>query len=141
MNKDWFVIKNIKEFTDKTRAIVYNNFGKWESESSLDQIIDSIKDSDRSDIDKVLSYQESLIIIKQIAKKQRNKKTNKNRLILNEELFTQIVLDLNSRMISNILNELVRKGLVESAFDTESNDFIFWVKDEDKKSFEKPETD
>jgi hypothetical protein len=141
MSQDWFVIKNIEEFTDKTRAIVYNNFGKWESESSVDQMIDSIKDSDRSDIDKVLSHQESLVIIKQTVKKQKNKKTNKHRFILNDDLFTQIVLDLNSRMISNILNDLVQKGLVESAFDTESNDFIFWVKDENKKNFEQPETD
>jgi hypothetical protein len=141
MSQDWFVIKNIEEFTDKTRAIVYNNFGKWESESSVDQMIDSIKDSDRSDIDKVLSHQESLVIIKQTVKKQKNKKTNKHRFILNDDLFTQIVLDLNSRMIINILNDLVQKGLVESAFDTESNDFIFWVKDENKKNFEQPETD
>jgi len=141
MNQDWFVIKDIEEFTDKTRAIVYNNFGNWETESQIDTMIDSIKDSDRSDMDMVLSHQESLVIIKQIVKKQKNKKTNKSRFILNEKLFTQIVLDLNSRMISNILNNLVQKGLVESAYDTESNDFIFWVKDENKKNFEQPETD
>ena len=41
---------------------------------------------------------------------------------------------------SKILNGLVNKGLVETAYDSESNDFIFWVKDDNKKE-EKPETD
>ena len=44
-------------------------------------------------------------------------------------------------MVSNILNQLVQKGLVESAFDTESNDFIFWVKDNDKLFKNETETD
>jgi hypothetical protein len=42
-------------------------------------------------------------------------------------------------MVSNILNSLVNKGLVETAYDAEANDFIFWVSDENKK--ENPETD
>ena len=45
---------------------------------------------------------------------------------------------MNSRMISNLLNGLVSKGLVESSYDSELNDFVFWIKDENK---EKPETD
>jgi len=31
--------------------------------------------------------------------------------------------------------------LVETAFDDEANDFVFWVKEDDKNSEEKPETD
>jgi len=126
---EWFVIKNIEEFTNKARAIVYNNFGNWENESDVDDIIDSVKPSEQSDFDKVLSHQESLVIIKQIIKKQKNKTTSKIRYILNETLFAKIVEELNARMVSNILNELVKKGLVESAYDTESDDFVFWVKD------------
>ena len=45
-------------------------------------------------------------------------------------------------MVSNILNQLVNKGILESAYDEKSNDFIFWLKesigDEEKN---KPETD
>jgi hypothetical protein len=126
---EWFVIKNIEEFTNKARAIVYNNFGNWENESDVYNIIDSVKPSEQADFDKVLSHQESLVIIKQIIKKQKNKTTSKIRYILNETLFAKIVEELNARMVSNILNELVKKGLVESAYDTESDDFVFWVKD------------
>lgn len=127
---EWFVIKNIEEFTNKARAIVYNSFCRWENESYVDDIIDSVKHSEQSDLDKVLSHQESLVIIKQIIKKQKNKTTSKIRYILNETLFAKIVEELNTRMVSNILNELVKKGLIESAYDTESNDFVFWVKDD-----------
>jgi len=41
-------------------------------------------------------------------------------------------------MVSNIINSLVKKGLIETAFDSEKNDFIFWVKDNEQ---DKPETD
>jgi hypothetical protein len=48
-------------------------------------------------------------------------------------------------MISNILNSLVNKGVLDSAYDSDQNDFIFWVKEEeeedDTKSNQKPETD
>jgi hypothetical protein len=45
-------------------------------------------------------------------------------------------------MISNILNSLVNKGILDSAYDSDQNDFIFWVKEEDDtKSNQKPETD
>ena len=40
---------------------------------------------------------------------------------------------MNHRMTSNILNNLVNKGLVETGYDGNSNDFIFWIKDENKE--------
>lgn len=137
---DWFAINNIEEFTNKTRAIVYNNFGLSEEEkNNVDTMIDEVKPKDQKELDKVLSHKESLSIIKENVKKERNKKTKKIRYVLNEEIFAEIIYKLNSRMVSNILSGLVTKGLVESAFDNESNDFVFWVNDENKK--EKPETD
>jgi hypothetical protein len=48
-------------------------------------------------------------------------------------------------MISNILNNLVNKGVLESAYDADLNDFVFWIKEEDeqnnKDSKDFPETD
>jgi predicted transcriptional regulator len=140
---EWFIIQDLSDFTDKVRAIVYNNFGDWRNESSKN-IIESVKEEERSDFDRVLSYQESLTIVKDLVKKQTNKKTKKVRYILNDKTFAKIIENLNSRMVSNVLNTLVQKGLVESAFDEKSNDFIFWVKEEkneNKKDSEKPETD
>ena len=141
-DSQWFVIPDLSEFTDKARAIVYNNFGVWEDKSDIDVIIDDVVENQKEDFDKVLSHQESLAIVKENIKKERNKITKEIRYVLNDQMFAEIVRKLNDRMVSNIINGLVQKGLVESAFDSEANDFVFWVKDNDEnKDEEKPETD
>jgi hypothetical protein len=139
-NSEWYVVSNLSEFTDKIRLIVYNNFGAWENKSELDILIDDVKESEREEFDKILSHQESLVIVKENVKTQRNKTTKKIRYILNDDIFTEIVYKLNDRMVSNVMMGLVQKGLVETAFDEEANDFVFWVKN-DKEEIEKPETD
>ena len=141
-DSQWFVIPDLSEFTDKARAIVYNNFGVWEDKSDIDLIIDDVVDNEKEDFDKVLSHQESLVIVKENIKKERSKITKEIRYVLTDQMFADIVQKLNDRMVSNIINGLVKKGLVESAFDSEANDFVFWVKDNDEnKDEEKPETD
>ena len=129
---DWFIINDINEFTDKARAIVFNNFGKWSETESHEFIIDNVEKTDEDELNQVLSHQESLVIVKQFLKKQKNSRTKQVRYVLNDAIFADIVHNLNDRMVSNILNSLVQKGLVESAFDNESNDFIFWIKDNEK---------
>lgn len=138
---DWFIINNITDFTDKARAIVFNNFGKWSETESNEFIIDNVEKTDEQELNQVLSHQESLVIVKQFIKKQKNSQTKKTRYVLNDTIFAEIVHSLNNRMVSNILNNLVQKGLVESAFDNESNDFVFWIKENEKDQDEKPETD
>lgn len=138
MSDQWYIINNLEEFIDKARAIVYNNFGVWQNKNQLDILIDQVKDSEAEDFNKVLSHQESLVIIKEIIKKERNKKSKKIRYTLNDELFADIVYRLNDRMVSNIISGLVQKGLIETAFDSEANDFVFWIKEQEE---EKPETD
>lgn len=139
-DSQWFIVPDLSEFTDKARAIVYNNFGVWQDKSDIDVIIDDVVENEREEFDKILSHQESLVIVKENVKKERNKITKETRYILNDEIFAEIVHKLNDRMVSNIINGLVQKGLVETAFDSEANDFVFWIKeDEDEK--EKPETD
>lgn len=139
---EWFIIQDLEDFTHKARSIVYNNFGTWDSKNDVDILIDEVKESEQAEFDKMLSHQESMVIVKENVKKQRSKKTGKVRFILNDTIFSEIVCKLNDRMVSNILGGLVSKGLVETAFDDETNDFVFWVKDnEDKNEIEKPETD
>jgi DNA-binding HxlR family transcriptional regulator len=137
---DWFVISDLEEFIDKARSIVYNNFGQWSDDIKNPVSIENVKPDEIEEFNKVLSHQESLLIVKQLIKKEKNKKTKKIRYVLDDQIFSKIINDLNNRMVSNILNNLVQKGLVESAFDDKVNDFIFWVK-EDEKNLEKPETD
>lgn len=139
---EWFLIKDLSEFTTKARAIVFNNFGIWDSnESELDILIDTVSKDEEEEFNQILSQNESIIIVKSIARKQKHKKTNKIRYILNEKLFIDVIESLNDRMVSNILNSLVSKGLVESSFDSEINDFVFWINNENTNNKETPETD
>jgi hypothetical protein len=130
MRKRYF-IKNLEDFVNSTRTVVYNSFG---NNDSSDDISLEISTNDKEEMDRVLSYNEALGIVQQNLKKQRNKKTNTIRYVLSEKIFIEIIESLNQRMISNILGKLCNKGLIESAFDSELNDFVFWVKDENNKT-------
>lgn len=133
MEEEWFIINDIDEFTDKVRAIVFNNFGAWDKADELDSLIDTVKQGDKEEFDKLLSHQESLLIVKESVKMQTSKNKKKRRYTLNEKIFAELLEKLNSRMVSNILNGLVQKDLIDMAYDEESNDFVFWVKDQDNK--------
>ena len=141
MSDTWYIIPDLNNFTDKARSIVYNNFGAWQNKDELDILIDDVKEQDQEEFDKVLSHKESLVIIKELVKKQKNRKTKEIRYTVNDTIFADIVYKLNDRMVSNIVNGLVQKGLIESAFDSGINDFVFWVKNNSEKEDEKPETD
>ena len=139
-DSEWFIVPDLSEFTDKARSIVYNNFGVWNNKTDMDILIDDVAQNEKAEFDKVLSHQESLVIVEENLKRERNKITKKIRYILNDDIFAEIVYKLNDRMVSNIISGLVQKGLVETAFDEEANDFVFWVKN-DQEEKEKPETD
>lgn len=143
MTNEWYVIKNLEKFIDSTRVLVFHNFMKQETEQSYVSL--EVSQEEKEELDKILGYEESSSIINSLIKKQIHKKSKKTRYLLNDNLFIEIVESLNNRMISNVLNSLVNKGLVETAFDTDSNDFIFWVKDENKEQYKKniknPEAD
>lgn len=121
-----FIVRDLDGFIDSARILVFNNFGKSNQESS--EIDYQIDNSEKPELDKVLSFDESAVICKQILKKQINKKNKNVRYLVNDNIFLLIIQSLNDRMVSNVLNSLVNKGLVESAYDSESNDFVFWIK-------------
>ena len=141
-NNHWFFISNLEEFVDHSRSLVFKVFGEV-NEIAADPITTSLykmTKKETEEMDRTLTHDEATIIIKNRVKKQVNKKTNNIRYCLTDKILQSIIEDLNSRMVSNILNVLVSKGELESAFDTDKNDFIFWVKEEDDQNF-KPETD
>ena len=132
-NNEWFIIKDLESFVKYTRKLVFESYDndKFSNNST------NLSSTDQEELEKLLPYNESLVIVQSIAKKQKNKKNNKTRLVINENIYIDILTGLGERMTSNIIQGLVKKGLIETAFDDESNDFVFWIKDEDK---EKPET-
>jgi hypothetical protein len=141
MKQEWYIVKNLEEFIESSRSLVYNNFGNnVDKNDSIDNMISIVvSDEEKKELDSVLSHEESSIIITALLKKEINKKTKKHRYVMTEKMFLSIIESLNDRMVSNMLNGLVNKGLLETGFDEETNDFIFWIKDENKK--EKRKTD
>jgi hypothetical protein len=133
-----YIVDNLDEFTESTRKVVYNSFGKnAESEDdAIDQMFAKLDKVSLEELNKVLTQQESMVIVKNLLKKQTNKHTNQIRYVLDEEIFLKIVEELNTRLVSNLLSSLVSRGLIESAYDHEINDFVFWCKED-----ETPETD
>jgi Mg/Co/Ni transporter MgtE len=143
-DKQWFLIKDLNDFVDHFRSLVFKFFGTTNEISntdSLNSILSEMSKEELEEMNETLSHAEAEIIIKNYAKKQVNKKTKEIRYCINDKIFQSIIEDLNTRMISNILNTLVNKGVLDSAFDTDQNDFIFWIKDEDDNKNPKSETD
>jgi hypothetical protein len=103
MSEKWYVVPDLDNFTDKARAIVYNNFGVWNSPNNLDILIDDVVENEQEEFNTVLSHQESFIIVKELVKKEKNRKTKEIRYTLTDSIFADIVHRLNDRMVSNII--------------------------------------
>jgi hypothetical protein len=135
MDSQYYVINDINNFTDSTRKIVFGLFGQDIDQSYTQynpEFIDTVinfSQEEETELNAVLSLPESLNIVKGLLKKQKNKITKKYRYIIDDEILAEIVEALNARLVSNLLAGLVNKGLVESTYDTEINDFVFWIKD------------
>lgn len=129
---DWYVLNSLEDFVITSRKLVFNSFGKTDEEDDEENLL-VVSPKDQKEFDEVLTQEESIVIAKNLLRKQVNKKTQEERYLMTDKIMTEIIESLNDRMVSNILNSLVNKGLIESAYDTESNDFIFWVKDHEEK--------
>ena len=113
-DKEYYVINNIEEFTNAARILVFKNFGS-SAESQIDLVLDSIKSQDKEEMDQVLTQEESIIIVKDCARTEKNKKTKKIRYIISDKIFMDMIESLNTRMVSNMLNNLVNKGKIGRA--------------------------
>lgn len=140
---EWFQITDIDRFIEASRVLVYHNFGSVKEDVDLMQtMIEDLVEEEQIEIEKVLNQEETMCIFKEFSqrRKLKNKKTEYR---ISEKNYFLFIEALNSRMVSNILNNMVNQGIIESAFDSESNDFVFWIKENNDKSHEDdtPETD
>lgn len=137
-----FEISDIKEFTESARRVVFSGFGKAVEETKDDftAMLEQLSEDEEKEMNQVLSQQESLLIIESLVRRQTHKKTKQIRYIINEKIFSDILEALNARLVSNILSNLIKRGLIESAYDDEINDFVFWVKEDENKNNKKPKT-
>jgi len=139
---EWFIIDDIEQFIESTRVLVYGAFGD-ENKKSTDELalfLSDLKDKEVEELEQTISQAECLAIAKNYLKKQYHKVSKKERYIISTDKYMEMIESINARMVSNMLTHLASKGLIESAYDTEANDFIFWMKDA-KDENQKPETD
>jgi Mg/Co/Ni transporter MgtE len=138
MGKQNYIIDDLEEFTRSARKLVFNGFDKsiGDDPDEFTKLITEISQDDLEEMDQILTQQESLVIVKSLAKEQKHKITNESRYLIDEKIFSQIIEEMNGRLVSNMLSSLASKGMIESAYDEQINDFIFWIKDD-----ETPETD
>lgn len=135
MSKQNYIIDNLDDFTDSARRLVYNGFGKGavEDPDEFTELVTQINPEEEAELNKILSHDEALVIVKSIAKEQKHKYEDKSRYLIDEKIFSEIIEAMNSRLVSNILTSLVNKGMVESAYDSDVNDFVFWIKDDETR--------
>ena len=127
----WYQIKDLTGFINHARELVFKSFGQINEEANdnITYTLNELAPKDKEELDKILTYDECLIMIKNHIKTKISKKTKKESYYINDTILGEILESFNSRMVSNILAKLVNDGLLDSAFDTEKNDFIFWVID------------
>lgn len=130
-----YEIIDIEKFVESTRTLVYHQFGNKEGlPKNIDNLIQSLSDEEVDEMNRCLTQSESLNILQKFTKKQRNKYTQETRVSISDDQYMLYIEELSSRMISNMLAKLASEGLLETAFDEEINDFVFWAKDSDEKN-------
>lgn len=128
---DFMEVVNLDKLVEFSRQLIFYNFAiEDEDDETDDEFISKVKNikkEDKEELDRLLPFKESKLIFKPSIKKQINRRTKKIRYIIKESDYDEVLVELNSRMVSNIIRSLVKKGLVETAFDDDKNDFVFWV--------------
>jgi len=123
-----YVMKDPTQFIDQIRRLVFAGFGTEDlDDDELQLLVLSINEKE---MDNTISLNECKIIAMEYLKPKKIRK--KSTYVLTEQGFTDLVEAINARLVSNILTELVDEGKLESAWDSEANDFIFWVKENEK---------
>lgn len=130
-DKAVYVITDIDKFVDQVRKIVFGCFGEGDditNDDELHQKVIELSKEDLEELDKTLTQHECLLIVNSHVKPKTTRRGTL-KYIIEEDKFNEIIEDINARLVSNLLNILVQKGLIESAYDADENDFIFWVKE------------
>lgn len=127
-NEDYetmYTMRNPDEFINQIRRLVFAGFGiKDLGEDELQTLIQNI---DEEEMNRTISFEECKLIAMEYLEPKKIRRRVK--YFLTEENFTNLVEAINSRLVSNLITELVDDGQLESAWDSEANDFIFWVAD------------
>lgn len=141
----WYSITDIDKFVDSTRVLVYRIFGKndvdFNVKDSYSIEYKNLTNAEQLEINECLTENESMLIAMDFIKKIPSKKGRQQSYKISDKAYMSLIESLNARLVSNMLNKMVRQGLLETAYDAECDDFIFWVKeDEDENKNKNTET-
>lgn len=132
MKTEWLEISDQNKLIEWSRRFVYATFGcnddeKFDIEEIMKEM-DALNDEHIQEMDRIIPLIDTKNIMAQFVKKRRNKTTGRIGLFIKENDYQIFLTELNHRMVSNTVSGLVAKGLLESAFDNDKNEFVFWVK-------------
>lgn len=132
---EWFAIVDLELFVDSTRVLVYELFGNQNKEKNEDITktnteYKKLTKIEQEEINECLTHQESLLISKDFIRTKIHKKLKKKKYLISEKSYLAFLESLNARLVSNMLSKMVKQDLLDSAFDEDSNEFIFWLKEE-----------
>lgn len=146
MKSEWYRINDLKIFIKHTRFMVFETFGDSNDRAGDDftELMSKQKLKDKKEMERLLPAKETVQIVTAGIKK-RLSKDGEIEFTVTNKAFKKILEELNARMVSNILAKLSSEGLIETAFDSEKNDFVFWVSEKGNSHVEEespePETD
>lgn len=124
-----YVIKDLDQFAVYIRKISLHKFS--ETNKVVDDEFSSsfLKEKENINDDEIISIKEVENIIFSLAREN-----NEEELLLNDKILHNIIEAINERIVTNLLNILANKDIVESAFDEKVNDFVFWIKEKNDRS-------
>lgn len=130
-DSDWYRINDLTGFINHARELVFKSFGEVNelSDDDLTATLSELAPKDKDELNRILTYEECLVMARNIIKIKTSKKTKKESYYVNNIILSEMLESFNSRMVSNILVKLVNDGLLDSAYDSDKNDFVFWVVD------------
>ena len=142
MKSEWYKINDLKIFIKHTRFMVFETFGDSNDRAGDDftELMSNQKLKDKKEMERLLPAKETVQIITAGIKK-RLSKDGEIEFTVTNRAFKKILEELNARMVSNILAKLSSEGLIETAFDSEKNDFVFWVSDKGNNHAEEKSPD
>jgi len=117
-----YQITNLLEFLDASRVWLYTMFGGLNPSESMDMKYVDLEVDEKQEIDKVLNIKEVINIAQEYIKFNEHDGI----WLITEDRYEELLIELNARMTSNLLASMVSSGILESAYDSEINDFVFW---------------
>lgn len=115
-------ITNLLEFLDASRVWLYTIFGGLNPSESMEIKYVDLEVEEKQEIDKVLNIKEVINIAQEYIKFNEHDGI----WLITEDKYEELLIELNARMTSNLLASMVSSGILESAYDSEINDFVFW---------------